>query len=181
MGVCIVHNFDERLYSDTEGLPQQFQGWKFSRVFADREHNSYSYYFLNVGLLKRTYFYYFFTPFMVNISVINTDITNSNLSHVGPLWAASMYCIYTCLSDFWVLFMLVLLLQCVLESHIVHFSFLQAVLLLKIHHPSSFSPYLLSDYCVLTVPTRSSGEQVKVCYSNVSIIQISLFKFPVCI
>ena len=44
---------------------------------------------------------------MVYISVIIfTHITNYNLSHVGPLWAAFMYCIYTCLSDLWVLVML---------------------------------------------------------------------------
>ena len=30
-----------------------------------------------------------------------------------------MYCIYTCLSDLWVLFMLVLLFQCVFESQII--------------------------------------------------------------
>ena len=43
-------------------------------------------------------------------------------SHIGPLWAAFTNCIYTCLSDLWVLFMLVLLFQCVFESHIVPFS-----------------------------------------------------------
>ena len=39
----------------------------------------------------------FWPPSMVYISVISTHITNYNLSHVGPLWAAFMYCIYTCL------------------------------------------------------------------------------------
>ena len=35
----------------------------------------------------------FWPPSMVYISVNNTHITNYNLSHVGPLWAAFMYCI----------------------------------------------------------------------------------------
>ena len=51
-------------------------------------------------------------PSTVYISVINTHITNYNFSHVGSLWGVSMYCIYTCLYDLWVLFMLVLLFQC---------------------------------------------------------------------
>ena len=83
--------------------------------------------FFMLALLRRISFW---PPSMVYISVINTHITNYNLSHVRPLWAASMYCIYTWLSDLWVL------LQCVLESHIFHFSCLQAFLLLKSHHPS---------------------------------------------
>ena len=35
----------------------------------------------------------FLTTSVVYISVIDTHITNHNLSHVGPLWAASMYCL----------------------------------------------------------------------------------------
>ncbi len=41
------------------------------------------------------------------------------------LWAASMYCIYTCLSDLWVLIhvlAVLLLFLCGLESHMFHFS-----------------------------------------------------------
>ena len=47
---------------------------------------SYSFFFFfMLALLRRTYFW---PPSMVYISVINTNITNYNLSHVGPLWAA---------------------------------------------------------------------------------------------
>ena len=35
-----------------------------------------------------------------------THVTNYNFSHVVPLWAGFMYCIYTCLSELWVLLML---------------------------------------------------------------------------
>ena len=47
--------------------------------------------------------------------------------------------------------------RCVLESQMFHFSCLQAVLLLKNHHPCSFSPSLLSVYGVLTVAITCSG------------------------
>ena len=47
--------------------------------------------------------------------------------------------------------------RCVLESQMFHFSCLQAVLLLKNHHLCSFSPFLLSVYCVLTVAIICSG------------------------
>ena len=44
-----------------------------------------------------------FDHLLWSILVIITHITNYNLSHIGPLWAAFTYCIYTCLSDLWVL------------------------------------------------------------------------------
>ena len=96
-----------------------------------------------LALLRRTS--------MVYISFINTHITNYNLSHVGPLWAASMYCVYTCLSDLWVLFMLVLLVQCLLESQMVHFSCLQACpaawRTIKFFAPSLLSGHLCLNCC----------------------------------
>ena len=43
--------------------------------------------FLMLALFRRTSF---LTKSMIYISVIDTHITNYNLSHVGPMWAASM-------------------------------------------------------------------------------------------
>ena len=63
---------------------------------------------IKVGPLKEDIF---LTPSMVYISVIITHIKNYNLfSHVGPLWATFMYCIYTCLFDLWVLLIHLLIL-----------------------------------------------------------------------
>ena len=64
--------------------------------------------FQKTNHLKSDLNYYFFkvVPLKEDIFLtIITHITNYNLSHVGPLLADFMYCIYTCLSDLWVLFM----------------------------------------------------------------------------
>ena len=51
--------------------------------------------FLMLALLRRTSF--LTTVYGLYFSHHCTHITNYNPSHVGPLWAAFMYCIYTCL------------------------------------------------------------------------------------
>ena len=54
--------------------------------------------FFYVGTLKESIF---FDHHLWSIFQSSTHISNYNLSHVGPQWAASMYCIYTCKSKYW--------------------------------------------------------------------------------
>ena len=56
-------------------------------------------YFLNVGPSKEDIFFDNLLWSIFQSSL--THITNYNFSHVGPLWAAFMYCNDTCLSDLW--------------------------------------------------------------------------------
>ncbi len=114
-----------------------------------------------LALLRRASFWTTFCGLYFNHHY--THIYKLHFFHdLDHLWAASMYWIYTCLSDLWVLshvFAVLLLFLCGLESHMFHFQWFSSLLtLLKNHHPCCFSLHLSSlTCCVWTVVIRGSG------------------------
>ncbi len=98
---------------------------------------------------------------MAYISIIITHVTNYNLfQDIDHLWAASMYCIYTCLSDSWVLIFIVCCTSalCGLEYSYIPLLLISSLLHpLKSHHPCSFPPSLLNATLFLISPSSSGS------------------------
>jgi hypothetical protein len=91
-------------------------------------------FFLMLALPRRASFWTTF--YGLYFSYQCTHITNYIFLHdLDHLWAASMYCIYTCLSYLWVLIHVLVctsVFLCGLESHVVHFWWSSSLFILAV-------------------------------------------------